>query len=520
MYQVLLARRYLTRKVMPLLASVAVALCTAMVLISWSVMGGFLAMLLDSGRTLIGDVSITWPNTGLAYYEDLVGRLEADPSVAAAAPVIDTFGLVSLPDGRVETVLVKGVDGPRYARVTDFERTLYWRPIDRPHPNDRLERDWRLGEEYREFWEERLHAGLTLTRARPDESGRPGEPEPAAVLGIELTRFNIRQPGGWYVPGVAVRHNPDGSREELTDLFMPRNGTITLNVLPLDRSGRAVDVEARVFPVANEFRTGLYELDRNLVLVRLDALQRMLRMHAGRRLVRSVPAEGAPDQVESFDEPGPVLVEDPARVTTVIVRAAEGIDAEALKARVREVYAAFEADHPGQVPPASSIPILTWADQNATMIAAVKKETALVLTLFSFISLTAVLLILAIFWAMVSEKTRDVGVLRALGAGRAGVAAVWLAYGLAIGLLGSALGGVIAWAIVTNINPIHEWLGRTLGIFVWDPQIYYFTTIPNRIEPSHAAVVLAGGALASVGGALLPALRAARFDPVRALRFE
>ena len=54
MYQALLTRRYLTSKVMPLLAAVAVTLCTAMVLIVWSVMGGFLGMLVASGRTLIG----------------------------------------------------------------------------------------------------------------------------------------------------------------------------------------------------------------------------------------------------------------------------------------------------------------------------------------------------------------------------------------------------------------------------------------------------------------------------------
>ena len=57
MYQFLLTHRYLTSKVMPLLAALAVALCTAMVIIVWSVMGGFLVMLINSGRTLVGDVT-------------------------------------------------------------------------------------------------------------------------------------------------------------------------------------------------------------------------------------------------------------------------------------------------------------------------------------------------------------------------------------------------------------------------------------------------------------------------------
>ena len=126
----------------------------------------------------------------------------------------------------------------------------------------------------------------------------------------------------------------------------------------------------------------------------------------------------------------------------------------------------------------------------------------------------------AIFWSMISEKTKDIGVLRAIGAGRAGVAWLFLRYGLVIGVVGSLAGGALASVIVLNINPIHEWLGHTLGIYVWDPAVYYFTEIPSRVEPWKAAVVLASGVGSSVVGALAPALRAAWMDPVRALRFE
>jgi lipoprotein-releasing system permease protein len=91
---------------------------------------------------------------------------------------------------------------------------------------------------------------------------------------------------------------------------------------------------------------------------------------------------------------------------------------------------------------------------------------------------------------------------------------------MAIGIVGSAAGGVLAYVIVTNINPIHEWLGSALGIYIWDPSVYYFTEIPNKVEPGKAALVLIGGVVFSVFGALLPAIRAAWMDPVKALRFE
>ena len=153
-------------------------------------------------------------------------------------------------------------------------------------------------------------------------------------------------------------------------------------------------------------------------------------------------------------------------------------------------------------------------------IAAVKKETGLVLGLLVFISMTAAFLVCAIFWAMVSEKTRDIGVLRAIGASRGGVAWLFLRYGLAIGIVGSIAGGILAYTIVTNINPIHDWMGSALGLTIWDPSVYYFSEIPNKVNPERAAIVLIGGVVFSVFGALLPAIRAAWMDPVRALRFE
>ena len=154
------------------------------------------------------------------------------------------------------------------------------------------------------------------------------------------------------------------------------------------------------------------------------------------------------------------------------------------------------------------------------MIGAVEKETALVLVLFAFMSIVAVFLVLAIFWSMVSEKTKDIGILRALGASRMGVAWVWVRYGLAIGVVGALLGGAMAYLIVLNINPIHDWMGKTLGMVIWDPKIYYFSVIPNKVNGTHAVIVMVCFVLSCAVGAFIPAMRAAWLHPVKALRFE
>jgi lipoprotein-releasing system permease protein len=517
-YQALLTRRYLTTKVMPLLAALAVMLCAAMVLIVWSIMGGFLVMFLDAGRTLMGDVSIQWPTVGFAHYEELVADLEKRPEVAAAAPCIETFGMISLPDERLKGVKIMGIEGESFAKVTGFESTLWWRPLAEPLPRDKERRDPRLGPP--EVWAKRFEEGKRLSKPDPVT----GEPRPAAVLGIEVTGFNKRQPGGWFTPMEYGTRAADGSIR-YSDQFILK-GNVTLSVVPLSKRGMNVDVVNRVMPVANEFKSGLFDIDENLVCIPMDELQRMLKMDAAQRLgARHDDSEGTGVEVdpatgeEKFEDLRTAGVE-PARVTTVYVRAAPGVTPEALSRVCGEVYAKFADRFGKDVPPAPVIKIKTWRQLQGSMIAAVEKETVLVLFINTFISMVASLLILAIFWAMVSEKTKDIGVLRSMGAGKRGVAGIWLFYGIMIGVIGSGLGLAIATGIVWNINPIHEWMGRALGISIWDPSVYYFTEIPHEVNPARAALVFGGGLFFSVLGALVPAVRAANMDPVRALRFE
>jgi len=247
----------------------------------------------------------------------------------------------------------------------------------------------------------------------------------------------------------------------------------------------------------------------------------MLRMNKARRILE--PGETAQEPIET-DADGQRLVQDPARVTHVLVKGngpmATAREAEVLKARVQSIYAGFAADHPGTVPDEYAIRILTWRDQNAMMIGAVEKETALVLFLFMMVSMVAVMLVLAIFWSMVAEKTKDIGVLRAIGAGKLGVAWLWVRYGLVIGVVGVVAGASIAYLVVHNINPIHDWMGRAMGIVIWDPRIYYFVRIPNQVETPKAITVMIVFVISCAVGAMVPAGRAANMSPVRALRFE
>lgn len=523
MYQALLTRKYLTRKIMPMLAMFAVMLSVATILVTWSVMGGFLKTLISSGRTLVGDVAIVWPNVGFGYYDELIADLEADPMIEAATPTIETFGMIQLPDDRIELVSIKGVDPASYSSVTGFADTLWWKPIDKPTPKDHKGDDLRLQDYSQGLMGELYANGLSMTRPDPVT----GVVDPAGVLGIEVTGLNYRTEWGGYEPWAANRARPDGGVDRI-DSFMPRDGSVRLTVLSLDSSGRPVDPKSITMPIANEFQSGLYEVDQSTIIVPLDVLQRNLRLDAAQRvsLVKDdenpFAVEVDPDTGEIRPKMKEVVGVDPARVTTVLVKGADGYELEKIRTRVREIYDAFAERHAGEVPSGSDMfrQIKTWEDLNRTMISAVKKETGLVLFIFGIVSFTTVFLVLAIFWSMASEKTKDIGILRALGASTPGIAWLWIRYGSAIGIVGSIIGTLIGYWIVSDINAIHDWMGRAFGLVIWDPRQYYFIEIPSDVDASKAIIVFVVGVLTCVLGALIPAWHSARMDPVKALRFE
>lgn len=505
---------------MPILAMAAVTLSVATVLVTWSVMGGFLNTLLSSGRTLIGDVSIHWPNVGFPHYEDLIERLEADPQIAAATGVVETFGIVALPDDQVHGVIIKGVDGESYARVTGYADTVWWRPMESPVRKDIDREDPRLGttQGYHagEDWTQRLIDGATLSK--PDGSA-------AAVPGIELSGWNERMPSGVYRAMAPFKASMTGDARSL-NVFLP-DSTLTLHLMPLDSLGRGVETVTRTIPVANEFQSGLFEADSNQMFVRLDLIQKMMKMDAAERVRQPASAlEFDPVSGEFVRAEPEVIGVDPARVTTVLVRAAESVPVQseseirAFRDHVHEIYDAFAIAHAGEVPGPSNIFVRSWRDQNRSMIAAVEKETGLVLFVFGLVCFTTVFLVLAIFWSMVSEKTKDIGILRSLGGSTAGIALLWLQYGAAVGTVGSGAGLIAAWLVVRNINEIHEWLGENLNLVIWDPAVYYFFEIPSEMDWTKAAFVVIAGILTCLIGAAIPAIRAGAMDPVRALRFE
>ncbi len=221
---------------------------------------------------------------------------------------------------------------------------------------------------------------------------------------------------------------------------------------------------------------------------------------------------------------------EPARTSEIHIKLKPGVDIEQAKARVQAVVddvikedLAERVKRDGGFSVESrmgDIQVETWRESAAQFIDAIENEKVLVVFLFAIISVVAIFLIFCIFYMIVAEKTRDIGIIKSVGATSGQVAGIFLGYGLAIGVAGAGMGLLVSYLVVHNINALHAWLGRALHIQIWKPEVYAFDTIPDKLNPRETVIILMIAVLASVLGALIPAIRAARLNPVEALRWE
>lgn len=287
--------------------------------------------------------------------------------------------------------------------------------------------------------------------------------------------------------------------------YYPRGSIMTVAVLPLTTQGAFVRQDPIRLPLryADDSRMGVYEIDSVCAYVDFEMLQRTMEM-------------------------GPLRLTDGTgytspRASQVLIKLTDGQDILAVRERLVEEWKQFalEWPHERDWQPMGNVRIDTWEEQQALFIAAVQKEKILVLTLFSVISAVAIFLVLCIFYMIVTEKTRDIGILKSVGASAGGVTGVFLAYGAAIGLVGASLGTWIGTVFVHNINTFQDWIARIHpGLRIWSPEVYTFDIIPDTVKFEDAAVIFIVAIVSSVLGAAFPALRAGRTWPVEALRYE
>jgi lipoprotein-releasing system permease protein len=248
-------------------------------------------------------------------------------------------------------------------------------------------------------------------------------------------------------------------------IVSPNGNATAFGTMPRIKSYRIVGV----------FDLGLFQYDNNMILMPLAAAQ--LFFNTG----------NAVDSIEIF-------AQDPDNLDAT--RAALG----------------------GIIGPAARI--VDWRQTQASYINAIEIERNVMFLILTLIILVAAFNIISGMIMMVKDKGRDIAILRTMGATRGMILRIFMLSGASIGVVGTFLGFLIGTEFALHIEAIRQFVQDIVGVNLFSAEIYFFTRIPARVYVSDVVTVVAMAFALSFLATLYPSWRAARLDPVEALRYE
>jgi lipoprotein-releasing system permease protein len=464
-YKLLLCWRYLLTRYLALACIISVMLGVATLIVVNSVMSGFSTKLRERLHGLLSDVLIEARSMeGFSGPDEKMARIRQDPflreQVVAMAATMDVFAMLQfrLPNGEYMTrpIHLVGVDPKSRSAIGGFQEYLVYQ-------SKRPAVSFDLSKKALE------HYYLRNPFARPlpllSEPPPPGQPPPPAPPPSEAK-----------VPRGAIIGNLLGcwrDKDQKDHYLINPGDTIILTTVSGQRLAPAYDQ----FVVVDYFKSDMSEYDSSYVFVPLDYLQRLRTM--------------------------------PDRVTSIQIKLRDYGQAKKVKAALQRLF-----------PQSQGFQVSTWEDKQGALLQAIGIEKGILNVLLFLIIGVAGFGILAIFSLIVKEKTRDIGILKALGASNRGVMGIFLGYGLLLGSLGAGLGAMLGVTLSDHINELESWLAKLTGQTIFDRSVYYFNEIPTDIQPLSVILVTLGAVAIAVLFSVLPALRAALLQPVRALRYE
>ncbi|MEJ2026447.1 MAG: lipoprotein-releasing ABC transporter permease subunit [Limibacillus sp.] len=248
-------------------------------------------------------------------------------------------------------------------------------------------------------------------------------------------------------------------------LVSPQGNTTVIGSVP----------RIKTYRIAALFNVGMYEYDSGFIYMPLEAAQVFFR------------TPGAVTAIEVF-------VEDP---DSVFINTAD----------IRDTLG-------------SSYRIQDWKQTNASFFNALQVERNVMFLILTLIILVAAFNIISGQIMLVKDKGRDIAILRTMGATRAMILRVFLLSGASIGIFGTVTGLLLGVGFAANIKTIQGWVEDLVGAKVFDPEIYFLTNLPAVIDWTEVTSVVAMALCLSFLATIYPAWRAARLDPVEALRYE
>jgi lipoprotein-releasing system permease protein len=164
--------------------------------------------------------------------------------------------------------------------------------------------------------------------------------------------------------------------------------------------------------------------------------------------------------------------------------------------------------------------VLTWQDMNSSLFGALEVERNVMFLILTLIILVAALNIVSGLIMLVKDKGGDIAILRTMGATRGSVMRVFFISGASIGVFGTIFGLIIGVVFCANIEEIRQFLSSLTGTTLFNPEIYFLSRMPAEMYTSDVVSVVGMALGLSFLATLYPSWRAARLDPVEALRYE
>ena len=161
-----------------------------------------------------------------------------------------------------------------------------------------------------------------------------------------------------------------------------------------------------------------------------------------------------------------------------------------------------------------------WSQTQGSLFQALKLEKRMVTLLLMIIIGVAALNIVTSLVLMVSDKRSDIAVLRTLGMTTREIMTVFIVQGSTVGIVGIFVGGVFGSLLALNISELISWFERVLGLYVFDPNVYFITQIPSEFRWSDVFIICGSGIVMSLLATLYPAYRASKVEPAEVLRYE
>ncbi len=209
---------------------------------------------------------------------------------------------------------------------------------------------------------------------------------------------------------------------------------------------------------------------------------------------------------------------NPPRIHELRIKLREGTKLEEAVNNVDNLWETFvkEKDLAGQAKLLRDVKVQRWDVFRRANIEPLEHEKNMMSLVFCLIAVVCSFIIFAIFHMIVLEKQKDIGIIKSCGGSRGLLAGIYLYFGLIVGLIGTVIGVVLGVTFVFNTNKIEELLNFKL----WPEGMYAIEKIPDTVVISDTVGICLAAIIFSVAGALIPAILAARQNPVESLRIE